>query len=149
MSKPKKKLDDCFALPKGVKWSPVDTALEKLKNGLSIIPKENLQPVEKSVGFIISKPCYAQISNPNFSNSAVDGYGLNGKNLSEDNTFNLLPKVSENSWALSLVGSTIFGTILFVGGFLSASLFLDLKVLVLKDAARRNDIIILHLYFIL
>ena len=94
MSKPKKIFDDCFALPKGVKWSPVDTALEKLKNGLSIIPKENLQPVEKSVGFIISKPCYAQISNPNFSNSAVDGYGLNGKNLSEENTFNLLPKVA-------------------------------------------------------
>jgi hypothetical protein len=47
MSKPKKILDDCFALPKGVKWSPVDTALEKLKNSLSIIPKENLQPVEK------------------------------------------------------------------------------------------------------
>ena len=94
MSQPKKINDDCFALPKGVKWSPVDTALEKLKNGLSIIPKENLQPVEKSVGFIISKPCYAQISNPNFSNSAVDGYGLNGKNLSEENTFNLLPKVA-------------------------------------------------------
>ena len=94
MSQPKKINDDCFALPKGVKWSPVDTALEKLKNGLSIIPKANLQPVEKSVGFIISKPCYAQISNPNFSNSAVDGYGLNGKNLSEDNTFNLVPKVA-------------------------------------------------------
>ena len=94
MSQPKKINDDCFDLPKGVKWSPVYSALEKLKTGLSIIPKENLQPVEKSIGFIISKPCYAQISNPNFSNSAVDGYGLNGKNLSEDNTFNLLPKVA-------------------------------------------------------
>ena len=56
MNEPKKIMDDCFALPKGVKWSPVDTALEKLKTGLSIIPMENLQPVEKSVGFIISKP---------------------------------------------------------------------------------------------
>ena len=37
MSKTKKIKDDCFALPKGVKWSPVDTALEKLRNGLSII----------------------------------------------------------------------------------------------------------------
>ena len=94
MSEQKKNKDDCFALPKGVRWCPVDTALEKLKTGLSIIPIENLQLVEKSVGYIISKPCYAQISNPNFSNSAVDGYGFNSKNLTEHNTFNLLPKVA-------------------------------------------------------
>ena len=42
MSKPKKILDDCFALPKGVKWSPVDTALEKLKNGLSTVSYTHL-----------------------------------------------------------------------------------------------------------
>ena len=40
MSKQKKILDDCFALPKGVKWSPVDTALEKLKNGLQLYQRK-------------------------------------------------------------------------------------------------------------
>ena len=94
MSKPKKLKDDCFALPKGIRWCPVDTALAKLKTSLSIITEGHLIPIEKSVGSIISKPCYAQISNPNFSNSAVDGYGFYCENLTEENIFNLLPKVA-------------------------------------------------------
>ena len=94
MSKPKKLKDDCFALPKGIRWCPVDTALAKLKTSLSIIPEGHLIPIEKSVGSIISKPCYAQISNPNFSNSAVDGYGFDCENLTEENIFNLLLKFS-------------------------------------------------------
>ena len=94
MSKNSKIKDDCFALPKGINWCPVDTALEKLKNGLSILPEEKFIPSEKSLGFIISQPIYALISNPNFSNSAVDGYGFHCENLSDENRFTLLPKVA-------------------------------------------------------
>ena len=43
MSKNSKIKDDCFALPKGL-IAPVDTALEKLKNGLSILPEEKFIP---------------------------------------------------------------------------------------------------------
>ena len=92
--------DNCFALPKGVDWCPVDTALEKLKSGLQILPKEKFIPVEKSEGFIISQPTYALISNPTFSNSAVDGYGFNCKSLSDDNSFSLLSKVAYAGEAL-------------------------------------------------
>ena len=94
MSKNSKIKDDCFALPKGINWCPVDTALEKLKNGLSILPEEKFVPLEESLGFIISQPIYALISNPNFSNSAVDGYGFHCENLSDENRFTLLPKVA-------------------------------------------------------
>jgi len=43
MSKNSKIKDDCFALPKGINWCPVDTSLETLKNGeLVKIRKRNM-----------------------------------------------------------------------------------------------------------
>ena len=94
MSEPSKIKDDCFALPKGINWCPVDTALEKLKSGLQILTKENLISVEKSEGFVVSQPISALISNPNFSNSAVDGFGFNHESSSDDNGLRLLPEIA-------------------------------------------------------
>ena len=82
--------DNCFALPKGVNWCPVDTALSKLKKSLFPVCNETLVSVVESEGHILSKPCHAEISNPNFSNSAVDGYGFSGPSSEGLNEFSLV-----------------------------------------------------------
>ena len=71
--------NDCFALPPGVDWTPVDEAKRLLKDALStVVSAGHKIPVETASDRILSVDVGAVRSNPPGSNSAVDGYGFAG-----------------------------------------------------------------------
>ena len=71
--------NDCFALPPGVDWTPVDEAKRLLKDALSTVVSSGRRiPVEEACDRILSSDVGAVRSNPPGSNSAVDGYGFAG-----------------------------------------------------------------------
>lgn len=74
--------NDCFALPAGVDWTPVDDALARLKASLhEVVGQEEIALVAAG-GRVLSTDVMAVSSNPPFSNSAVDGYGFAFSGLS-------------------------------------------------------------------
>lgn len=71
--------DDCFALPAGVAWVPVDDALAHLRGGLSCVARSESLPVqEAAAGRVLAEDVSALLSNPPHPNTAVDGYGFAG-----------------------------------------------------------------------
>ena len=70
--------DDCFALPAGVDWLPVDSALEILQN--AIYPQVSMMRVALSAatGRILAEDIEAPQDSPPHANSAIDGYGYLG-----------------------------------------------------------------------
>ncbi len=70
--------NDCFALPAGVAWTPVDEALALLQDRLR--PVTSSQPVSlpQAMGRILAADVIAHRSNPPQPNTAVDGYGFAG-----------------------------------------------------------------------
>ena len=74
--KPPRLKNDCFALPPGVDWTPVDDALARLKNGMSRVVLSERLPPEDAMGRVLAEDALAVRSNPPAANSAVDGYGF-------------------------------------------------------------------------
>ncbi|WP_171122649.1 MULTISPECIES: gephyrin-like molybdotransferase Glp [unclassified Ruegeria] len=70
--------NDCFALPAGVSWTPVDDALALLQDRLTGVTGSETTPVSDSEGRILAEDIQALRSNPPQPNSAVDGYGFSG-----------------------------------------------------------------------
>ncbi len=70
--------NDCFALPAGVEWTPVDDALARLRAGLAPVTGEQVVPVMAAEGRILAGDVAARRANPPQANSAVDGYGFAG-----------------------------------------------------------------------
>ncbi|WP_271948497.1 gephyrin-like molybdotransferase Glp [Ruegeria faecimaris] len=70
--------NDCFALPAGVSWTPVDEALTLLRDRLSVVMGAETVPLAQAAGRILAADVYAQRSNPPQANTAVDGYGFAG-----------------------------------------------------------------------
>lgn len=68
--------DDCFALPAGVDWTPVDTALERLRVGLDRVVGQETLPLEAALGRVLAADVVALRANPPEPNAAVDGYGF-------------------------------------------------------------------------
>ncbi|MXQ09586.1 molybdopterin molybdenumtransferase MoeA [Alphaproteobacteria bacterium GH1-50] len=68
--------NDCFALPPGVDWTPVDDALDRLRASLDCRVASNVRPLAGAEGFILAEDAIARRSNPPAANSAVDGYGF-------------------------------------------------------------------------
>ncbi|QHQ37012.1 molybdopterin-binding protein [Algicella marina] len=68
--------DDCFALPPGVNWTPVDDALAKLRETLPVVAEAVQVPVAQATGRILAAPAVATRANPPTANAAVDGYGF-------------------------------------------------------------------------
>ncbi|HGG64342.1 MAG TPA: molybdopterin molybdenumtransferase MoeA [Rhodobacteraceae bacterium] len=68
--------DDCFALPPGVNWMPVDDALAHLKSRLGPVVGTEEISVPDAAGRVLAKDQMALRSNPPGANSAVDGYGF-------------------------------------------------------------------------
>ncbi|SPH24005.1 Molybdopterin molybdenumtransferase [Defluviimonas aquaemixtae] len=68
--------DDCFAMPQGVDWVPVEDALARLRAAL--VPVEQVEEiaVADGLGRVLAEPALAHRSNPPRANSAVDGYGF-------------------------------------------------------------------------
>ena len=76
MSTTKKLQNDCFSLPAGVDWTPLDDALMHLKTSLSPIIETEALPINLAVGRILAGDLKAGSDSPPFSNSAVDGYAF-------------------------------------------------------------------------
>ncbi|WP_428544236.1 bifunctional molybdopterin-guanine dinucleotide biosynthesis adaptor protein MobB/molybdopterin molybdotransferase MoeA [Profundibacter sp.] len=68
--------DDCFALPPGVEWMPVDDALAHLKDRLGLVVGTEEIAVPDAAGRVLAVDQMALRSNPPGANSAVDGYGF-------------------------------------------------------------------------
>ena len=83
MSTVKKLKNDCFALPPGVDWTPLDEALLHLENSLKPIVETEVLPMDLAVGRILAIDLQAVSDSPPFSNSAVDGYAFRFSDASE------------------------------------------------------------------
>ncbi|MSU88197.1 molybdopterin molybdenumtransferase MoeA [Rhodobacteraceae bacterium 2CG4] len=81
MSGTPKLRNDCFALPAGVDWTPVDTALARLRDGLAPVTGAETVPLDRALGRVLAEPLVAARANPPSANTAVDGYGLRHADL--------------------------------------------------------------------
>ncbi len=70
--------NDCFALPAGVNWTPVDDALALLRDRLAVVTGVESAPLMQAAGRILAEDVQAKRSNPPQPNTAVDGYGFAG-----------------------------------------------------------------------
>ncbi len=74
--KPPPLQDDCFALPPGVDWTPVDDALARLRDRLHTVVEAGPLHLSRAGGRVLAEDAIAQRSHPPADNSAVDGYGF-------------------------------------------------------------------------
>ncbi|WP_415921353.1 gephyrin-like molybdotransferase Glp [Tateyamaria sp. SN6-1] len=70
--------NDCFALPPGVNWTPVDDALADLRSRLSAVTQVETLHVADAFGRCLAAPVLARRAHPPLPNTAVDGYGFAG-----------------------------------------------------------------------
>ncbi|THH34376.1 molybdopterin molybdenumtransferase MoeA [Aliishimia ponticola] len=71
--------NDCFALPAGVDWIPVDDAIAHLRAAVSVQATEITDAVlHEAVGRVLAEDVQARTANPPYPNTAVDGYGFAG-----------------------------------------------------------------------
>ncbi len=92
MGNPPRLKDDCFALPEGTVWTPVETALAHLRSHMRCVVGEERHPVSEALGRILAADAVAKRANPPTANAAVDGYGFAHAALSQNN-MQLLPLV--------------------------------------------------------
>ncbi len=76
--KPPPLKNDCFALPPGVNWTPVDEALAALRDRLKPVVGQEIVPLMQAAGRVLAVDLIAKRSNPPLPNTAVDGYGFAG-----------------------------------------------------------------------
>lgn len=74
--KPPPLKDDCFALPAGTHWTPVDEALAVLRERLRPVTGVEAVALCEALGRVLARDVKALRSNPPLPNSAVDGYGM-------------------------------------------------------------------------
>ncbi|SFR15028.1 gephyrin-like molybdotransferase Glp [Poseidonocella sedimentorum] len=89
--------NDCFALPPGVDWTPVDEALGMLRARLHPVTAVETCALAEAAGRFLAAPAVARRANPPDANSAVDGYGFAGP--LEDGETATLPLVEGRSAA--------------------------------------------------
>lgn len=70
--------NDCFALPAGVNWTPVDAALEDLRARLGPVVGAVRVAVADALGRVLAEDVTAPRAHPPLPNTAVDGYGFAG-----------------------------------------------------------------------
>ncbi len=76
--KPPPLRNDCFALPAGVHWTPVDEALALLRERLHPVTEVETVALQDALDRVLAEEVTARRSNPPLPNSAVDGYGFAG-----------------------------------------------------------------------
>ena len=74
--KPSGLKDNCFALPPGVHWTPVEDALTTLRDRIGPVTDVETIATDKARGRILARDHMALRANPPGANSAVDGYGF-------------------------------------------------------------------------
>ena len=87
--KPPPLRNDCFAMPPGVEWTPVDDALAALRSGLACVVGVTECPVPEAGGRFLAAEVSARRAHPPFANSAVDGYGFAHAGLPADDIVRL------------------------------------------------------------
>ncbi len=75
--------DDCFALPAGVDWTPVDDALAMLEQRLHPVVATETRPLSQGLNRILAQDITARRANPPQPNTAVDGYGFAHASLTD------------------------------------------------------------------
>ncbi len=70
--------NDCFALPAGVDWTPVDDALALLRDRMTPVVGVETVALMQAAGRVLASDVVAKRSNPPHPNTAVDGYGFAG-----------------------------------------------------------------------
>lgn len=70
--------NDCFAMPQGTHWTPVDDALAHLRGHLAPVTGTESLPLMQAAGRILAAPVTATRSHPPQANAAVDGYAFAG-----------------------------------------------------------------------
>lgn len=78
--------NDCFALPPGVDWVPVEDALNRLRTRLVPVADMETLDVRDGCDRVLAADAIAIRPNPPAANSAVDGYGFAHKALSGGKT---------------------------------------------------------------
>lgn len=68
--------DDCFSLPPGTFWTPMNEALDTLRARLSSVTGVETVDLGDALDRILADDVQALRSNPPLPNSAVDGYGM-------------------------------------------------------------------------
>ncbi len=99
--------NDCFALPAGVEWVPVDDALAHLRDKLACVSGAERLPVQEAADRVLAEDVMAKLSNPPHPNTAVDGYGFAGGRAEGPH---VLPLVSERATAGALPGAVPEGS---------------------------------------
>lgn len=90
--KPPPLKNDCFALPPGVDWTPVDQALSLLRARLSPVVGVEEVPLGDGAGRVLAEDLVALRDNPPQANTAVDGFGFAVSATGEGDQ--LLPRVA-------------------------------------------------------
>ena len=70
--------NDCFALPPGVHWTPVEEALNLLRARLRPVTGTETVDLAAALGRVAAREVTAPRANPPLPNTAVDGYGFAG-----------------------------------------------------------------------
>ncbi|NNE51966.1 MAG: molybdopterin molybdenumtransferase MoeA [Sulfitobacter sp.] len=70
--------NDCFALPPGFHWTPVEETLSLLRSRLSPVTGTEPLATPDALGRIAAEEVLAKRANPPLPNTAVDGYGFLG-----------------------------------------------------------------------
>jgi molybdopterin molybdotransferase len=81
--------NDCFAMPQGVDWVPVDDALARLRGALHPLTGVETLPTMQAGGRVLAETLTARRSNPPRPNAAVDGYGFAHAGLMGDGPYTL------------------------------------------------------------
>jgi len=68
--------NDCFALPPGAAWTPVDDALARLRSALACVCAPETVALMAADGRILAADARALRDHPPSANSAVDGYAV-------------------------------------------------------------------------
>ncbi|MFQ6551282.1 gephyrin-like molybdotransferase Glp [Aestuariibius insulae] len=82
--KPPPLRDDCFAMPRGAHWTPVDDALAHLRRTMTPVTATATLPLQEAAGRYTATPIHARRAHPPAANSAVDGYGFSASVLRPD-----------------------------------------------------------------
>lgn len=98
--------NDCFALPAGVHWTPVDEALEMLRARLNTRASWQTVPLAEAVGQVLAQDVIARRSNPPEPNTAVDGYGFAYDTLQGEGPYKL-PLIAGRSAAGAPFGADV------------------------------------------
>lgn len=78
--------NDCFAMPPGVDWTPVDVALSHLQAIAAPTTPVETRPLWEASGRFLAEPVLAARAHPPNANSAVDGYAFAHVDQTEDVT---------------------------------------------------------------